>query len=90
MNMKKITQLSIIIFIVAILGYFLVLKDEYHSYPSVSVGSEAPDFELHTQDGRPFKLSQLRGKVVVLNFWATWCHSCREEIPFCLLFCEQR
>lgn len=41
----------------------------------------APDFELNDVNGNPFKLSNLRGKVVVLNFWATWCPPCRKEIP---------
>lgn len=41
----------------------------------------APNIELKTLDGQPFQLSSLRGRVVVLNFWATWCIPCREEIP---------
>lgn len=41
----------------------------------------APDFQLPGLDGRPTRLSDLRGKVVVLNFWATWCPECVIEIP---------
>ncbi|HKS26435.1 MAG TPA: cytochrome c biogenesis protein CcdA [Pyrinomonadaceae bacterium] len=41
----------------------------------------APEIELKTVDGQPFRLSELKGRVVVLNFWATWCIPCREEIP---------
>lgn len=42
---------------------------------------EAPDFTLKTMKGDSFTLSNHKGKVVVLNFWATWCGPCRKEIP---------
>jgi peroxiredoxin len=41
----------------------------------------APDFTLETMQGESFTLSDHTGKVIVLNFWATWCPPCREEIP---------
>jgi len=44
------------------------------------IGRPAPDFTI-TDDGRSLQLSSYRGKVVVLNFWASWCAPCIEEIP---------
>ncbi len=42
---------------------------------------QAPDFQLHDSKGRKRRLSEFRGKVVLLNFWATWCAPCLTEIP---------
>jgi len=57
---------------------FAALGHELSRLP-VPVG--APDFTLEDMDGKPYTLSSLRGKVVMVNFWATWCPPCREEIP---------
>jgi thiol-disulfide isomerase/thioredoxin len=46
------------------------------------IGNLAPDFDLQTLDGRSMKLSDFRGKAVLLNFWATYCGPCKVEIPW--------
>jgi cytochrome c biogenesis protein CcmG/thiol:disulfide interchange protein DsbE len=46
----------------------------------------APEFALKDAQSAPVKLSDYRGKVVLLNFWATWCHGCKLEIPWFMEF----
>ena len=50
-------------------------------YEPLTVGKVAPDFELPGLDDKTMRLSDFRGKVVFLNFWATWCKPCKEEMP---------
>jgi peroxiredoxin len=51
------------------------------NYPGPNVGDKAIDFKLDTLSGESITLSELKGKKVILNFWATWCPPCKEEMP---------
>lgn len=55
-------------------------EDEVEKTTLINVGDMAPDFTVSMLDGRQIKLSELRGKVVMVCFWATWCPPCRQEI----------
>ena len=48
---------------------------------AVSVNQTAPDFTLKSFSGKNMRLEEQRGKIILLNFWATWCTPCRQEIP---------
>ena len=56
-------------------------QNQQDIYREVSEGDSAPDFTAETADGNSFTLSEQKGKVVLLNFWATWCGPCVEEMP---------
>ncbi|WP_040208953.1 TlpA disulfide reductase family protein [Neobacillus jeddahensis] len=55
----------------------------------LEIGAKAPDFELKTLTGETVKLSDLKGKKIMLNFWATWCPPCKAEMPEMEQFSKQ-
>ena len=76
------SRLFILLAGVAILGaVFGIVWMQSAKYEPLVVGKPAPDFSLSDLNDRPYRLSDFRGKVVFLNFWATWCKPCREEMP---------
>jgi peroxiredoxin len=72
----------ILVIIITIGAALLILLPEKKIYEEVAaVGKPAPDFEYPDSNGKMWKLSDFRGKVVFVSFWATWCATCKSEMP---------
>jgi peroxiredoxin len=78
---KKVVASVLLLVLVAVVIVQAMEPEQQDNLPGLGIGTKAPDFELKTLSGENVKLSDYHGKKVMLNFWATWCAPCKEEMP---------
>lgn len=74
------SAIAVVIIVVIAVAAFIVLGQK-EKFEPVGAGGASIDFTLPDLEGKPVSLKDFRGKVVFLNFWATWCKPCEEEMP---------
>src|SRR5437016_13023048 len=79
---ERIKAIIFFLLVTSVAGFFVYKEVTRVGQPGIiNIGQQAPDFSINDQEGRLFKLSDYRGKVVFLNLWATWCQPCIKEMP---------
>lgn len=78
-GLPKAAIIGFVVVVIAVVVF--VVMGQKRSFEPVKPGTESIDFTLPDLKGNPVSLKDYRGKVVFLNFWATWCQPCKDEMP---------
>jgi cytochrome c biogenesis protein CcmG/thiol:disulfide interchange protein DsbE len=80
----KVLQIStflLIAFFIAILALSIIGKKNNRNIVSPLIGKQFPDYEIELFSGNKLNISNLKGNVILVNFWASWCNPCKQEFP---------